>query len=79
MSLIRVIGWKPGLLKISMTKLYQRELGLTLKPAKEMTDALLDGKVQEFEVAPDSRAEAVAEELRQLCAVVEVHSNHGAV
>ena len=55
-----------------MTKVYRRELGITLKPAKEMTDALLDGEVQEFEVVPERRAEAVADELRRLGAVVEV-------
>ena len=60
MALVRVTGWRPGLQKIGMTKLYRRELGITLKPAKAMTDALLDGNVQEFEITPDARAEAVA-------------------
>ena len=42
---IRVVGWKPGLNKIGMTKLYRRELGITLAPAKAMTDALLEGEL----------------------------------
>ena len=79
MALVRVTGWRRGLQKISMTKVYRRELGITLKPAKEMTDALLAGEVQEFEVMPDSRAVAIAEELRQLGGVVEVVPTRRAV
>ena len=79
MAFVRVTGWRPGLQKISMTKVYRRELGITLKPAKEMTDALLAGEVQEFEVIPVSRAEAIADELRQLGGVVDVLPTRRAV
>ena len=72
MTRVRVTGWRPGLQKVQMTKLYQRELGIMLKPAKEMTDALLKSGVVEFEVTTDSRAKAIATELYQLGAVVEV-------
>jgi ribosomal protein L7/L12 len=70
---VTVIGWQPGLRKISMTKLYRRELKITLGPAKAMTDAVLNGEIVEFEVETEQQAERVAEELRNLGALVEVH------
>ncbi|HEV8638993.1 MAG TPA: hypothetical protein VG370_32705 [Chloroflexota bacterium] len=55
MATVRLTAWRRGLLKISLTRLIQRETGLTLKPAKECTDRLLGGEVISI-VVPDAEA-----------------------
>jgi ribosomal protein L7/L12 len=42
--LVILEGWKPGMLKISLTKAIRAATGKNLAEAKDCTDSLLDGK-----------------------------------
>ena len=56
MPIVRVVGWKPGMRKISLTKLVQANAGKDLGKAKAMVDALLEG--QPFDVSFDNEEAA---------------------
>jgi len=45
MPKLNIVGWREGLLKISMTHLLQEYLSLTLTDAKATVDALLLAKL----------------------------------
>ena len=72
MARVRVTGWQEGMDKVAMTKVYQRDAGVGLKSANEMTDTVLAGNPVEFEVETMDRAWSVASSLRDLGAVVDV-------
>jgi hypothetical protein len=66
MTTVTVIGWEPGLKKISLTKLLQATSGKDLEQAKGMVDALLDGKPFEIAFADDAAAKTFADQARIL-------------
>ena len=72
MPRVHIVGWNPGLNKVALTKALRQSVPAGLKPAKEMTDAVLAGEPVEFEVETGERARAVAAELAGLGAVVEL-------
>jgi len=59
MATVHITGWRGGLKKVSHTQLLHEMAGLSLREAKDVTDAVLDGRAAT--VAVESKA--VAEEL----------------
>lgn len=60
--------------KVSMTKLFRYEAGLTLPSAKQATDDILDGKIVTIETETFKDATSLAEKATNLgvvCSVVE--------
>ena len=45
-----MLSWEPGFNKVSLTKLIREYCVLSLKEAKEKTDALLDHKIVTLEI-----------------------------
>jgi ribosomal protein L7/L12 len=72
MALLRIIGWKEGLKKVSMTKLLQERLGLSLSHAKKITDDVLDGKTIFLNIEDEKTAESLAENLFKIDAIVKI-------
>jgi ribosomal protein L7/L12 len=70
--LLRITGWKPGLRKVSMTKVLRRSAGLDLAAAKRLTDRVLDGEVVELRFRDGDAARKCAVELEALGAIAEV-------
>jgi ribosomal protein L7/L12 len=48
MSVIFVIGWKPGFNKIEMSRLLRQRLGYSLGEAKKFVDNIVGGQEVEF-------------------------------
>ena len=69
-------GWIYGLKKISLTKLFQQKARLSLKEAKEKTDALLDGETFFTETEDISQAEELAKEAMAIGAICEIIKNN---
>lgn len=65
-------GWKYGLEKISLTKLFKKRANLGLKEAKGRTDALLDGETFVIEIESIEQAEAFVKEATEIGAVCEI-------
>lgn len=72
MTEIKMISWKEGMQKVSLTKLQTEVLYLTLKEAKNNVDSLLDG--QEVCITAPSLEQALsfiekAEKIGAICKV----------
>ena len=65
-------GWKTGLKKVSLTKLLKERTRLTLAPAKDCVDQLLEGETVYIEIASASEARQLAEEISELGVICEV-------
>lgn len=65
-------GWKSGLEKISLTKLFQQKAHLSLKEAKGKTDALLDGETFVVEIESIEQAEELISEATAIGAVCKI-------
>ncbi len=65
MTTVLISGWNPGFQKVTFTNLLKSELGLTLKPAKEVTDQILDGKPVEL-LVPEDRVESLLRTMSHL-------------
>ena len=79
MPKLRIIGWREGLLKISMTRVLREQLLLGLREAKECVDNVLDGRVVSFSLDDLAEAEALAKALEEVGAIVEVESDQDAL
>jgi hypothetical protein len=65
-------GWNYGLRKISLTKIFQPEAGLSLKTAKSKTGALLDGETFIIEIESIEQAEELLKEATAIGAVGKI-------
>ena len=72
MPRLGIIGWQPGLKKISMTKLLREHLGLSLTEAKGATDKVLMGEAVWYFLEDPSKAEDLREALENIGAVVAI-------
>jgi hypothetical protein len=72
MASVVLTGWKPGLNKVSLTKLIQSRAGASLGVAKGYTDRLLDGETVGLELRAVAEARAFAQEAEALGATAEV-------
>ena len=57
---LNIVGWREGLLKISMSHVLQERLSLGLKDAKDCVDDVLAGRLVSFTLEDLVRAELVA-------------------
>lgn len=72
MHKLKIIGWRYGLQKITLTKTLQAKLSLGLREAKQCTDDVLDGKTVSFELDDLTAAKELADALDKIGAVVEL-------
>ena len=71
MATVLISGWNVGFQKVAFTRLMKSEMGLTLEPAKRITDSIMDGEQVELEV-PDEQVEHLLSAMAQLGARCEV-------
>lgn len=64
-------GWRPGMLKISLTKAIRKATGMDLASAKQCTDDVLARKPIALTFATQAEADTFLVEAKQLGAVVE--------
>jgi hypothetical protein len=64
--------WRPGLQKIPLTRLMQREAGLTLAPAHANTNRLLERQPVIVTLPTDEAAKRFVREASALGAVAEI-------
>ena len=62
---IVLCGWNQGFNKVGLTKLLRAEPGFTLKCAKAVTDAVLEGQSVAIDV-PDTEAERMIAQLNSI-------------
>ena len=77
MTKLMISGWNLGFQKVQFTRLMKQELGLTLQPAKQITDNIMDGEPVELRL-PDDQAEhllAAMQDLGAICAAAVTHIN----
>jgi hypothetical protein len=70
MTIVSLVGWKPGLPTIALTKLIRARTGLGLSATKHCTDRLLDGQIVAIELPSPDAAREFAAAARQIGAVV---------
>jgi len=75
---LNIVGWREGLLKISMNHVLQEHLSLGLKDAKDCVDGVLAGKPVSFTLEDSVSAELVANALADVGAIVEIESDQDA-
>jgi hypothetical protein len=71
MTTVLISGWHYGFQKVSFTRLMKSEMGLSLRPAKTITDRILDGDPVELEV-PDDQVGHLFEAMADLGAICDV-------
>jgi ribosomal protein L7/L12 len=76
---VNIVGWREGVMKISMTHVLQEHLSLGLKDAKACVDDVLAGKVVSFTLENSVRADLLVKALEEVGAIVEVESDHDAL
>lgn len=72
MAQVFLDGWRPGLQKISLTKLIRAQAGLGLADAKDCVDRCLEGEVVEIPMPTIAAAEEFARAAQDLGAIVRV-------
>ena len=76
---LKIIGWRTGMLKISMSHVLQEHLSLGLKDAKDCVDNVLAGKVVSFTLEDLARADPLVQALEDVGAIVEIESDQDAL
>lgn len=71
---IHIIGWRPGLEKVSMTRLLREQAGLRLKEAKDYTDRVLEGEAIILPIPDTSQVQKLASALNGIGAIVKVRN-----
>lgn len=71
METLALTDWSPGLRKVSLTKLLQREGGLSLREAKLSTDRFLEGEYVKVEFTSLEEAHQFAAEASRLGVTVK--------
>jgi ribosomal protein L7/L12 len=74
MPKLNILGWRRGLLKISMTHVLREHLPLGLRDAKDCVDNVLDGKVVSFSLDDLAKGGDLAKALEDVGAIVEIES-----
>jgi hypothetical protein len=73
---IELVGWRPGLKKISLTRLLQRDCGFSLRIAKAAVDSLLEGQRVKVTLLPSVAPELFLEQASKVGAeCIEVHDD----
>ena len=76
MPKLTIVGWREGLLKISMTHLLQEHLSLTLTDAKATVDAVAAGQTVSFTLDNEVNATTLRDELERIGAIVELETDN---
>jgi hypothetical protein len=71
---VRIVGWRPGLRKVSHTQALQEYGHLSLSQAKAATDAVLEGSQFAVSVSSLQAALALVARLEELGAIARVES-----
>lgn len=71
MTTILISGWNDGFQKINFTHLMKAELGLTLHPAKQITDRIMNNELVEVQVS-EGQADHMISKMTNLGARCEV-------
>jgi ribosomal protein L7/L12 len=66
MTAVRITGWRRGLKKISHTQILHEMTGLSLREARDVTDAVLEGRVVPVIVQSDGVARELISKLRDI-------------
>lgn len=69
MAIVEITGWRPGFNKGACTKIVRAAFSLDLADGKNMTDAVLEGKIQRILVPSTEIAHRVAQELTAIGAL----------
>ncbi|HBB94899.1 MAG TPA: hypothetical protein DC054_05870 [Blastocatellia bacterium] len=75
MPKLNIIGWREGLLKISLTDLLQEHLSLTLTDAKATVDAVVAGQTVSFILDTEIDATLLRDQLEHIGAIVELEAD----
>ena len=68
---IFIKGWRPGLQKISLAKLFRSYIPISLSESKKYVDLLLDGEQFSITIADRDTAQQFVEEATALGAICE--------
>ncbi len=79
MTRVLLIGSRPGLQKVQLTKLIQARTGVSLSAAKGQTDSLLEGQTVVLDLPTSREARDFVAEARAAGAIAEVPSGSAAV
>ena len=71
MTILRLTGWRPGLRKVSLTKLLQEKANMSVSDAKHAVDVVLEGGEVRVEVPSGTDATALLASIRALGAECE--------
>jgi ribosomal protein L7/L12 len=74
MPKLTIVGWREGLLKISMVHILQDHLSLSLTDAKATVDAIAAGQTVSFILNHQVDAAALRDELERVGAIVELET-----
>lgn len=72
MHRVKIIGWRTGLLKVSMTKIIKARFGYGLSQAKHCTDSILGGEEITLECLDEINAREAAQELHEIGAEISL-------
>gem|GEM_PF-3257794 len=72
MSTVIIRGWKPGLKKITLTKVIRHHTGFGLAQGKQCTDEVLENKLVIFRNLDRSTAERLLEDIRETGAIRKI-------
>jgi hypothetical protein len=75
MPKLNIVGWREGLLKISMVHILQEHLSLSLTAAKATVDAVAAGKTASFTLDNLHDATVLRDELQRIGAIVELEND----
>jgi ribosomal protein L7/L12 len=75
MPKLNIVGWREGLLKISMVHILQEHLSLSLTDAKATVDAVAAGKTASFMLDNLRDATVLRDELERIGAIVELETD----
>ena len=76
---LNIVGWRKGLLKISMSHVLQEQLSLGLKDSKDCIDDVLAGKVVSFTLENSAKADVLVKALEDVGAIIEIESDQDAL
>ena len=74
MPKLKIIGWKTGLRKITMTQILRAEIFPSLAEAKMCVGDVLAGKKFEFDIEDKEKLRRIAKELEEIGAIIEVET-----
>ena len=79
MLMLKIVGWREGLRKISMNDVFREHLSLTLSDAKDCVDDVLAGKVVSLTLENSASGDVLAKALEEVGAIVEIESDRDAL